>query len=53
MIVEQHVHHALNLADETMVLVKGEIAYSGPTSELGDLQSRILGASKPSPNGNA
>jgi branched-chain amino acid transport system ATP-binding protein len=44
MIVEQHVHHALGLADETMVMVKGEVAYSGPTSELGDLQSRILGA---------
>ena len=44
MIVEQHVHHALGLADETMVMVKGEVAYSGPTSELGDLQARILGA---------
>ena len=34
----------LGLADETMVMVKGEVAYSGPTSELGDLQARILGA---------
>jgi branched-chain amino acid transport system ATP-binding protein len=42
LIVEQHVHHALALADEAVVLVKGEVAYSGPVSELGDIQSRIL-----------
>jgi hypothetical protein len=23
--------------------VKGEVAYSGPVSELGDLQARVLG----------
>jgi len=43
LIVEQHVHHALALADEAIVLVKGEVAYSGPVSELGDLQARVLG----------
>jgi branched-chain amino acid transport system ATP-binding protein len=43
LIVEQHVHHALAIADEAIVLVKGEVAYSGPVSELGDLQSRVLG----------
>ena len=43
LIVEQHVHHALDLADETIVLVKGEVAFSGPVSELGDLQARVLG----------
>jgi branched-chain amino acid transport system ATP-binding protein len=43
MIVEQHVHHALQLADNAVVLVKGEIAYSGPVSELGDVQARVLG----------
>ncbi len=43
LIVEQHVHHALGLADDAIVLVKGEIAYSGPVSELGDLQARVLG----------
>ena len=42
-IVEQHVHHALGLADDAIVLVKGEAAYSGPVSELGDLQARVLG----------
>ena len=44
LLVEQHVHHALAVADDAIVLVKGEIAYSGPVSELGDLQSRVLGA---------
>ena len=43
LIIEQHVHHALGLADDAVVLVKGEVAYSGPVSELGDLQARVLG----------
>ena len=43
LIVEQHVHHALAIADDAIVLVKGEVAYSGPVSELGDLQARVLG----------
>jgi branched-chain amino acid transport system ATP-binding protein len=43
LIIEQHVHHALGLADDAIVLVKGEVAYSGPVSELGDLQARVLG----------
>jgi branched-chain amino acid transport system ATP-binding protein len=42
LIVEQHVHHALAIADDAVVLVKGEVAYAGPVSELGDLQGRIL-----------
>lgn len=46
LIVEQHVHHALGIADDAIVLVKGEVAYSGPVSELGDLQSRVFGASE-------
>jgi branched-chain amino acid transport system ATP-binding protein len=43
LIVEQHVHHALGIADDAIVLVKGEVAYSGPVAELGDLQARVLG----------
>ena len=43
LIVEQHVHHALAIADEAVVLLKGEVAYAGPVSELGDLQARLLG----------
>jgi branched-chain amino acid transport system ATP-binding protein len=43
LLVEQHVHHALALADDAIVLAKGEVAYSGPVSELGDLHTRMLG----------
>jgi branched-chain amino acid transport system ATP-binding protein len=43
LIVEQHVHHALALSDEAIVLTKGEVAYAGPVSELGDLHARLLG----------
>jgi branched-chain amino acid transport system ATP-binding protein len=43
LIVEQHVHHALGIADDAIVLVKGQIAFSGPVAELGDLQARVLG----------
>jgi len=51
LIVEQHVHHALAIADDAIVLVKGEVAYSGPVSELGDLQSRVLGGGGDGPVG--
>ena len=51
LIVEQHVHHALAIADDAVVLVKGEVAYSGPVSELGDLQGRILAGEAESSNG--
>jgi branched-chain amino acid transport system ATP-binding protein len=43
LLVEQHVHHALAIADGAIVLVKGEVAYSGPVAELGDVQARVLG----------
>jgi branched-chain amino acid transport system ATP-binding protein len=43
LIVEQHVHHALEISDNAIVLVKGEIGYSGPVSGLGDVQARVLG----------
>jgi branched-chain amino acid transport system ATP-binding protein len=51
LIVEQHVHHALAVADDAIVLVKGEVAYAGPVSELGDLQSRVLGGGGEGPVG--
>jgi branched-chain amino acid transport system ATP-binding protein len=47
LIVEQHVHHALALADDAILLVHGEAAYSGPVSELGDVHERLLGADEP------
>jgi branched-chain amino acid transport system ATP-binding protein len=49
LIVEQHVHHALAIADDAIVMVKGEVAYTGPVSELGDLQARVLGGSGDQP----
>src|ERR1700722_11390584 len=51
LIVEQHVHHALALADEAIVLTKGEVAYAGPVSELGDLQTHLLGGGDTPPPG--
>jgi branched-chain amino acid transport system ATP-binding protein len=49
LIVEQHVHHALAIADDAIVMVKGEVAYTGPVSDLGDLQARVLGGSGDAP----
>lgn len=43
LIVEQHVHHALAIADDAIVLAHGEVAFEGPVSELGDLHERVLG----------
>ena len=42
LIVEQHVHHALAIADDVVVLVKGEVVYSGPVAELGDISEYVL-----------
>src|SRR3954470_10243036 len=43
LIIEQHVSHALAIADDVVVLAKGEVAYQGPASEVGDLQQQLLG----------
>jgi branched-chain amino acid transport system ATP-binding protein len=55
LIVEQHVSHALGLADDVAVLVKGRITYDGPVAEMGDLSERLLptagSVDAPSPNG--
>jgi branched-chain amino acid transport system ATP-binding protein len=48
LIIEQHVSHALSLADDVVVLVKGEVAFNGPASEVGDLHMRLL-AGDPAP----
>ena len=53
LIVEQLVHHALGIADEAVVMVKGEVAYSGPVDQLGDLQERVLGAHPSEPKSDA
>jgi branched-chain amino acid transport system ATP-binding protein len=55
LIVEQHVHKALGLADDVVVIAKGRVALAGRTDELGDVADRILpavhGEVAPSPNG--
>jgi branched-chain amino acid transport system ATP-binding protein len=42
LIVEQHVGHALGIADDVAVLVKGRVTYDGPVAEMGDLSERLL-----------
>ncbi len=44
LIVEQHVHQALTLADDVVVMSKGRVALSGPVDELGDVTESILPA---------
>ena len=44
LIVEQHVGHALALADNVAVLAKGRVVYGGPVDELGDLSDWLLPA---------
>jgi branched-chain amino acid transport system ATP-binding protein len=55
LIVEQHVGHALGIADDVAVLVKGQVTYDGPVAEMGDLSEWLLpsgaSADAPSPNG--
>jgi branched-chain amino acid transport system ATP-binding protein len=47
MLVEQHVRHALSIADDAIVLSKGEVVVAGPVAELGDLHERMFGGSTP------
>ena len=44
LIVEQHVHRALELADVAVLLGKGSVRYAGPAAGIGDLTQ---GASSP------
>ncbi|MEX0664223.1 MAG: ABC transporter ATP-binding protein [Acidimicrobiia bacterium] len=44
LIVEQHVHQALTLADDVVVMSKGRVALAGPVDELGDVSESILPA---------
>ena len=44
LIVEQHVHQALTLADDVVVLAKGRVVLSGSREELGDISDRLLPA---------
>jgi branched-chain amino acid transport system ATP-binding protein len=42
LVVEQHVHQALKLADNVVVMAKGRVALAGATAELGDVSESIL-----------
>ena len=42
LIVEQHVHRALELADVAVLLGKGAVRYAGPASGVGDLTEDLL-----------
>jgi ABC-type branched-subunit amino acid transport system ATPase component len=44
LIVEQHVHQALTLADDVVVVAKGRVALAGPVDGLGDVSERLLPA---------
>lgn len=44
LIVEQHVHQALTLADHVVVLGKGRVVLHGTAEELGDISERLLPA---------
>ncbi len=44
LIVEQHVHQALTLADDVVVVSKGRVTLSGAVADLGDVSDRLLPA---------
>ena len=47
LIVEQHLDHALGIADEVVVLEAGETTFVGPVAELGDRATGFLEAAEP------
>ncbi|MEP6624015.1 MAG: ABC transporter ATP-binding protein [Acidimicrobiia bacterium] len=42
LLVEQYVGHALGVADDVAVLAHGTVAYSGPATDLGDIEEYLL-----------
>ncbi len=42
LLVEQYVGHALAIADEVAVLTHGSVGYSGPATDLGDIEQYLL-----------
>lgn len=42
LVVEQHLDHALDLADHVVVLQQGEVRYAGPPDGVGDLAGSVL-----------
>jgi branched-chain amino acid transport system ATP-binding protein len=43
LIIEQHVHHALELADEAILLHQGRVAFRGPSESLADRADLLSG----------
>jgi branched-chain amino acid transport system ATP-binding protein len=44
LIIEQHVHQALTLADDVVVLSKGRVTLSGPVDQIGDISESVIPA---------
>ena len=42
LLIEQYVHHALSLADRVVLLDKGQVAFDGPSDELGDRAEQVI-----------
>jgi branched-chain amino acid transport system ATP-binding protein len=43
LIIEQHVHHALEIADDAAILHQGRIAFHGPAQGLSDRADLLSG----------
>ncbi len=43
LVIEQHVHHALEIADEAVILHQGRVAFSGPAEGLADRADLLSG----------
>jgi branched-chain amino acid transport system ATP-binding protein len=43
LIIEQHVHHALDVADEAVILHQGRVAFTGPAEGLADRADLLSG----------
>ncbi len=42
LLIEQYVHRALGLADRAVLLDKGQVAFDGPSDQLGDLAEQVI-----------
>lgn len=42
LIIEQHAHKALEIADKAVLLRKGRVVYDGPVDEMGDLAAQLI-----------
>lgn len=47
LIIEQHVHHALEIADEAVILHQGRVAYTGPAEGLASRADLLSGGLDP------